>query len=292
MFDALGKHLCVVLALVAAPALLNAQPATSGTPSAEDATASGRLLFAPLIAHHVEPRVGFTRLVGEHRLRLDIGNSIDLVEFSDVFTDDRLAIGADFFTWTSLRQEGDFHFPVDAVDYLFGVNASWRHRITADAAVSARLRLSHISAHLVDGSYDKAANTWRDGQLPRVYSREFLDLIFAWEYRNILRLYGGGHYVYHIDPAHLGTLGLQAGAEIWWTNAIAPGVHLLAAYDVRLLDTGAARTAHALQAGVKLGHRHGSGVSIYLAGYHGPSQHGEYFDRIWSYWGPGMNVDF
>lgn len=286
------KFPSLLLLLAVAPWLVTAQPALPVSPSAGDADACGRLLFAPLVAHHVEPRVGFTRLVDERRLRLDIGNSVDLIGFSDVLTDDRLMIGADFFTWTSLRQEGDFHFPVDAVDYLFGVNASWRHRVSADAAVSARLRLSHISAHLVDGSYDKSAGAWRDGQLPRVYSREFVDLIFAWEYLNILRFYGGGQYVYHVDPATLGKLGVQAGAEFWWEDAITRGVHVLAAYDLRVLDNGATRTAHALQAGVRFGRRHGSGLSVFLAAYDGPSQHGEYFDRQWSYWGPGMNVDF
>ena len=34
----------------------------------------------------------------------------------------KLSFGADLFTYTLLRSQSDFHFPVDAVDYLFGVN--------------------------------------------------------------------------------------------------------------------------------------------------------------------------
>lgn len=252
----------------------------------------GRLLFPPLIAHHVEPRVGFTRLVEEERLRLDIGNAIDLLAFDRALGADRVAIGADFFTWTSLRQESDFHFPVDAVDYLFGINATWKKTLDASSVLSVRLRLSHISAHLVDGSYDPTTDHWRHGDPSRVYSREFLDLVVAWEYEAWLRFYGGGQYVYHIDPSELGKVGLQGGCEAVWRDAAGRGVNLYAAYDLRMLDNGETRAAHGFQAGVKLGPWRGSGLNLFVALYDGPSQHGEYHDRRWSYWGPGLNIDF
>ncbi len=280
------KVLFLLFCLAAYPAALFSQnhPVESDMQS--------RLLFPPLIANHVEPRVGMSRLVEEERLRLDIGNSIDLWNFEGLSAGDRLAVGADFFTWTSLRQEASFHFPVDAVDYLFGINASYLHPINASSALWLRLRLSHISAHLVDGSYDKTRAEWRDGDLPQVYSREFLDLVAAWEFEGFLRLYAGGQYIYHIDPADLGKLALQSGFEAVWRDAPARGVHLYAAYDFRLLDVGAVRSAHGCQVGAKLGSWRGSGVKLFLAYYHGPSQHGEYYDRMWSYWGPGLNVDF
>jgi Protein of unknown function (DUF1207) len=252
----------------------------------------GRLLFAPLIANYLEPRVGMSRLVGESRLRLDIGNSIDLFQFEGMNTGDRVAVGADFFTWTSLRQDADFHFPVDAVDYLFGLNAAYIHDLDDISSLSVRLRLSHISAHLVDGSYNKSTEEWRDGELPQVYSREFLEIIFAYEFDSFFRAYTGGQYIYHIDPADLGKLALEAGFEGVLRDGISGGIHLYIAYDFRLLDNGSVRSAHAMQAGVKFGPWRGSGINIFCAYYHGPSQHGEYYDRFWSYWGPGLNIDF
>jgi hypothetical protein len=258
----------------------------------QDRASSGRLLFRPLLAHHVEARVGFTHLVEEDRLQLDIGNSIDLLEFDGPLDTDRLAVGVDFFTWTSLRQEQGFHFPVDAVDYLFGLNATYLHRIDVQSTLSVRLRLSHISAHLVDGSYSRETGEWRDGQLPRIFSREFIDLLVAWEYLGVFRFYAGGQYIYHVDPRDLGPFGLQAGTEALWADALRTGFHLYAAWDLRLLDTGAMRAAHGLQLGGKIGDWRGGGVRLFLEWYHGPSRHGEYYDRIWSYWGYGFNVDF
>ncbi|MBE0644207.1 MAG: DUF1207 domain-containing protein [Bacteroidetes bacterium] len=280
------KVFIVLFCLAAFPAALFSQ--SSGDVSG----GQGRLLFPPLIAHHVEPRVGMSRLVEEERLRLDIGNSIDLLHFEGVREGDRGAVGADFFTWTSLRQEAAFHFPVDAVDYLFGVNASYRHDLDETSSVSARLRLSHISAHLVDGSYDKTTAAWRDADPPQVYSREFVDLVLAYDYSGMLRVYAGAQYIYHIDPAELGKYAMQAGVEAVWRDAPFDGVHLYCAYDLRILDNGAMRSAHGLQIGAKIGTWRGSGVNLFLAYYHGPSQHGEFYDRMWSYWGPGLNFDF
>lgn len=253
---------------------------------------AGRLLFPPLLAHHVEPRMGALKLNGEDRLRLDIGNAVDLWNFSDAHSGSLFAVGADFFTWTSLRQDKDFHFPVDAVDYLFGINASWRMAVNEQLVAGARLRLSHISAHLVDGSYDKSTAAWRDGREPLVYSREFIDLIASLDIGDNLRCYAGGQYIYHIDPADLGKFGVQAGAEAVYRDVFTDGMHLYAAYDFRTIDVHAVTAAHALQAGVKFGQMRGTGLNVFVALYHGKSQHGEYHDLTWSYWGPGFNVDF
>lgn len=278
--------LLLLCMLAAAPPLCSQTENQSAPPTAS------RLLFAPLIAHHLEPRVGMSRLVEEGRLRLDIGNSIDVLRWDGVFDGASVAAGADFFTWTSLRQEKDFHFPVDAVDYLFGLYASYRREIGEATAVSARLRLSHISAHLVDGSYVKEERRWRDDQLPRVYSREFIDLVVAVEYHEWLRVYGGGKYIYHIDPPDLGKWSPQGGVEAAWLHVLDSPAHAYVAVDARLLDVGGWDAALNVQAGVKIGDWRGTGLDLFVAYYHGKSQHGEYYDRMWSYWGPGFNIAF
>ncbi len=261
--------------------------------SPEKTTECGsRLLFPPLRAHHLEPRVGMSRLVEEERLRLDIGNSIDVFRWSDVFDGADISVGADFFTWTSLRQEKDFHFPVDAVDYLFGVFAAYRRPLSDEVVLSARLRLSHISAHLVDGSYVKPEQRWRDDQLPRVYSREFIDLVVAAEWQQWLRVYAGGKYIYHVDPADLGKWSPQTGIEAVWRDVADLAVHPYAAADVRFVDVHGWSAAVNVQLGVAIGRWRGAGVDVFVAYYHGMSQHGEYYDRHWSYWGPGFNVTF
>jgi len=257
-----------------------------------DDVAFSRLLFAPLIAHHVEARMGATRFVNEERLQLDIGNAVDIWRTKPGANSDHFAVGAECFTWTALRKDADFHFPVDAVDYMFGVNASWRRPLHGEHFVSARFRFSHISAHLVDGAYDKEDGTWRDGQLPRVYSREFLDIIAAYGLHEVFRIYAGFQYVYHIDPPTLGKLGAQAGMEISWTDVFLHVLHAYVAYDLRTVDVDAVTAAHSLQIGMKVGAWQGTGVRLFISVYHGKSIHGQYHEQTWSQWGPGFSIDF
>ncbi len=245
----------------------------------------------PLLAPPVEARMGTLVHANDNRLRLDAGNSVDLIRFHvSGCPAERLTLGADFFTYTSLRAQQNFHFPVDAVDYLFGANVSYALDCGA-LAYQGRLRISHISAHLVDGRYDKSSSLWIEGQLPRVYSREFFDLLGALD-AGWVRGYAGAQYLFHVDPPDLPRWSWQAGIECARRELFAAPVHLYAAYDLRLVSIRAYTAAHALQAGVKFGAWRGRGLDVYLAYYNGMNYHGEFYDQRAEYWGPGLSVEF
>lgn len=276
------RVLLLVMLVAASPLRLDAQD--------KDAPQS-RLLFEPVRASVLEPRVGAIIHAEDTRLRLDIGNAIDIFRFAPASAPSlRWALGAEFFTWTALRRTADFHFPVDAVDYLFGVYASAVHDVDAQLALEGRFRLSHISAHLVDGSYEKSTGSWRNGQLPRVYSREFFELLAAVRIDDQLRPYIGAQYIYHIDPPDLGQFALQLGID--YMPRLAAHVHPYIAYDLRLVTVGATSAVHAAQVGARLGSRHGAGLNVFLAWYSGLGEHGEYHDQRFTWWGPGFTVEF
>jgi len=279
-------YLLLVCTLI--PYLLPAQqqPSTSGIEFL-----AGGLNVPPLIASTYEPRVGFIFQAGNSDLRLDIGNSIDLISIP-AGLGSKLTFGADFFTWTALRQDENFHFPVDAVDYLFGLNLSYSEQLSSHNEFQARLRWSHISAHLVDGRYQKETADWREDQLPRVYSREYFELIAAIDYEHWLRPYLGVTYVYHIDPADLGKMVYQAGVEATLPHNEDCHLHPYIAYDFRLFEVGALAAAHSAQIGLKTGDWQGRGLNFFVALYSGMSFHGEYHDQRISYWGPGITIDF
>ena len=161
------------------------------------------LTVEPFTANTLEPKLGFLFHVSENAIRLDISNSMDVFRITNA--DDysknssEISMGVDMFTYTLLRGETNFHFPVDAVDYLFGLNACYK-KVTNDAEYGARFRFSHISAHLVDGHFDGTNFEWKDNHPPRVYSREFFELMPYYKV-NSLRVYGGLTYIFHIDPA-------------------------------------------------------------------------------------------
>ena len=101
-----------------------------------------KLNIQPFTANVIEPKVGFEFLLAKSEIRLNVGTSRDFYNVSD--ENSALSFGADFFTYSLLRSEKDFHFPVDAIDYLFGLNAGYKIK-DKDKEYGLRFRLSHIS---------------------------------------------------------------------------------------------------------------------------------------------------
>ena len=62
-----------------------------------------------------------------NKLRLDISTSRDIVKWYD--DDETISIGADLFTFTRLRSTDNFKFPVETIDYLFGLNAGYKKQL-------------------------------------------------------------------------------------------------------------------------------------------------------------------
>lgn len=243
------------------------------------------LQFQPLTANTFEPRVGLIWQANDNRLRLDIGNSIDLIQYNSGEPGKRLTIGSDFFTYTQLSGEKNFHFPVDAVDYLFGFNASYVDSLP-NGILSSRLRLSHISAHFVDGHYIGATGTWKDGLSPRVYSREFFDWTVAFSPSSGTRGYAGLYYLWHVDPTTLPQWMVYAGGE--YALPLTPMLHAYTAYQFTV--TGLL-PRHEFQAGFKLGSWSGRGTKFFFVLHRGNNIHGEYHDLPDNYSGLGFNID-
>src|SRR5687768_4058096 len=116
----------------------------------------------PLYAGKYEARIGGSFAPDAEKLRLDIGATVDVLTIRDssgvvgsiARERNRLSVGFDFFTWSRLRSETGFKFPVELIDYYFGFNSGLRlARIAGHQPLISeiRLRLGHISAHKVDG---------------------------------------------------------------------------------------------------------------------------------------------
>ena len=110
------------------------------------------LNIQPFTANILEPKAGFLFNLDNNKLRLDVSTSRDIVKWYD--DDETISVGADLFTFTRLRSTDNFKFPVETIDYLFGLNAGYKKQAEGNNEYGIRFRLSHISAHLVDGQYD------------------------------------------------------------------------------------------------------------------------------------------
>jgi hypothetical protein len=239
------------------------------------------LLFKPLIANPYEGRIGSIGDFKDKRLRLDIGTTFDLMSFPCAGS--IAAIGADFFTYTRLRSEGNFKFPVETSDYYFGVNYSMNLNFISERA-TARVRLAHISSHLVDG-YTFENKFLKE---PFVYSREFLDITFANYYKDF-RYYLGVNYVFSTKPKAPDPFIPQLGIE--YDYRINPWLAITMGYDFKLVGVdGKYASQNAIQAGLTFYTSSHYGIFVGAYYFSGRSIHGEFYNELDNYPGIGFQV--
>lgn len=245
------------------------------------------LNIQPFTAHFLEPKAGFQYLFDLEKVRIDIGTSHDIINWKD--ENNSFSFGADFFTYTRARSEDNFKFPVETVDYLFGVNGGYKYK-TETSEWGARLRFSHISAHLVDGYYDSEMNNWIVGREPFVYSKEFFELIAYYKIYGF-RVYGGITYNIHIVPDEIKKGIIHAGFDYYVTQIQTSLFTPFIAYDFILSGIDEYSGNNIISAGIKFGEPESRGFSILASYFSGKSVHGEFYYVSESYATIGINLD-
>ncbi|MHB8578757.1 MAG: DUF1207 domain-containing protein [Ignavibacteriaceae bacterium] len=268
-----------LLLLVAVPNFSFAQSSDTWFPN--------KLNIKPFTANILEARDGFSYLFGEQKIRLNAGLSSDIYQVQN--GNSTLSFGADIFTFTRLRSEDNFRFPVETIDYFFGINSGYKI-IQGAQEYGFRIRLSHISAHLVDGSYDGQDSVWRNGRAPFVYSREFIEVLPFYKI-NSFRVYGGFTYLFHRIPATIGKGIYQAGFDYYMVNLAGNNVTPFLADDFKLTEIVKYTGNNVIEAGIKFGSYDGKGFSILLSYTSGKSIHGLYYDLNENYASLGFNFD-
>ena len=287
-------RLASVIVMLVFPAMSSAQP------ESETRVSFVRLKFDGPYAGKYEPRVGASWETTGDRLRLDIGTAVDLFEIhSDpVYLEGeggafQTWLGTEFFTWTRLRGTSSFKFPVEAVDYFFGIYGVARYWSDAERITSLRLRASHISAHLVDG--DPSFTSPQQEYF--TYSREFLDLLVAHEgpfyVRDMrLRLHAGAEWLFHVIPDTLGVLTPYAGFDLSWSPQVLQPVSFEAGYQARLNAELEPAGEHLARIGMRHAGMWRSGILLEAGYYSGRSQYGQHFGEREEYFSFGFGIDF
>lgn len=287
------KHLirAALLAAVAACSPLCAAQAESAIKPSFDT------LFEPLLADPMQPHIAVMPKLDERELQLDIGTSADLYQ-NDSKT---FAAGVDFATWSQLRRSNNFKFPVDTIDYLFGVNATWKHKLENSSlpfdTMTTKLRLSHISAHFEDGHTDDTG-AWLHpeeaplGVIPFTYSREFINVTTALSAPGH-KVYLGYQYMFHTLPAHISPHSIQAGAEVGlpYNTYLAADFKLLPVWDREKEKSDAFRGTWNIQAGMRLSSIGLDNVRVACSYFSGISRQGMYLNKSESFTSLGMIID-
>lgn len=264
----------------------------------------------PRAARHA-PRIGGAVEDGGERVRLDIGGTVPLYSRTvDLRSDDHsglqpeeagrplvpaLAFGVDFFTWSRLASESNFKFPVEAIDYYFGLYAGREFGYVSEGILFGTLRIAHISAHLVDGEERFA----QSGFEPFVYSREFVDVgfgihaFFGEEDHGLrsgaVRGIVGGRWLFHTIPDTIGRFRPSIAVESEYQPQRSLPVTILAGGEVGLNTELETTLESSLRLGLKLSGIYSNGL-ILEAGYtSGTSHYGQYIDRAEEYFWFGFS---
>lgn len=254
------------------------------------------LQFAPLRADIQEARIGIFKFLNNSGMKVDVGNSIDLLRYSTSDRDVRFTVGIDFMAYAFTTGREGLRLQIDAIDGFFGGNISaTKGRPGGD--VQARLRILHHSAHLVDGAYSITSNGWVDNRQPIPFTQDFGELTLAHRVHSeigTIRYYGGISYATLVRPADVQRLAYMAGIEIAKPigSLLIQPANLYAVYHVSLTGTPAYAASHQIQIGMKFGEWYEKGPTIFLAYYSGRNMFGEYYFEQLSTIGMGFTVEF
>jgi hypothetical protein len=254
-------------------------------------------LFAPLRANIEEPRIGVLKFLDAAEMKVDIGNAIDV--FGLNYETFKLTAGIDFMAYAFTTGAQGLRLQIDALDGFFGGDLSGILFLSKEEQLQIRMRILHLSAHMVDGHYLPASNSWIDNRAPIPFTRDFGELTIAHVLTpsfGILRYYGGLSYATLVRPAAIRRFAFLAGYEIvcdrlFGTVADKP-TNIYFAHHIGVMGIPAYTTTNTIQAGVKFGRWFERGPSFYIEYYAGMHMFSEYFNERLRTIGLGFTVDF
>lgn len=258
------------------------------------------LNFLPLRANSQEAKIGVLYYPENANLKVDIGNTMDLLSFQFPESKSKLNFGIEFMAYASVIGYEQLRLQIDAVDGFFGGNATYTQPLD-DNLLSFRFRFIHNSAHLVDGNYwvHPYPRDWTKPGGPIAFTRDFAELIAA---NNIhlqnydLRYYGGAAFSLRIRPSTLKRFSALAGFEIHSDKIIGKlfdkPVNVFLAHNINYAGLPDYTFTNQSQLGVKFGNWESKGILFYFSFYSGNNMFSEYFDERIDKVAFGFAVDF
>ncbi len=238
----------------------------------------------PFVSNHEETRLGLEQELGSSRLRIGIGGSLDLLEFTSA--SDTIRIGADLCAYALSSTISGVLFKIAAADGLFAMHLTY----TNGSPWSFRFRAIHLSGHMVDGNYNTAARAWYDGREPFNFTRNYGELVAArsgFLGSSTYRAYTGVSYAIWVRPTAIRTVSSLHGIEMRFPGN--PAVYV--AYNLTLLGIPAVVGSNTIEAGVKLGAWGGRGVRLYIRYYAGLETFGAFYNERREFIGAGFGFD-
>ncbi|MBA4312560.1 MAG: hypothetical protein C0417_08010 [Chlorobiaceae bacterium] len=258
------------------------------------------LQFPPLKTNIDEPRVGLVRFLDRAEMKVELGNTIDLIEYRPVNNNLIFRVGIDFFAYAYVKDSKGLYLQIDAIDGFFGGNITVAGTDSFSKPM-ARLRIFHHSAHLADGNYwiHTYPRDWTKIGGPIPFTRDLGELVLLHHLNygmEQLRYYGGISYSTLNRPAEFKRLAGLAGIEFTTSrlnlSIFKQNISPFISYTMNMTGAPKYFPSHHAEVGFKIGDPYGKGINIYISYYSGRHMFGEYYDQRLETIGAGFNVDF
>lgn len=252
----------------------------------------------PLRASFREARIGVMMYTDNLNLKVDLGNSIDLLAFEFPSRKMRLTFGMEFMAYALATSYEGNRLQIDALDGFFGGSAALSLGDKTNRDI-IRLRIIHNSAHLADGHYDLKENKWINDIKPIPFTRDFGELLIG-QQKQInhwhLRYYIVPTYATLVRPVSIKKWSLSGGFEIANEKIIGElfehKTNIFIALHSFTMGTPSYQLTTNFMTGVKFGQWNSKGVLFYLSYYYGNDIFSEYYYNRISRLGVGFFVDF
>lgn len=169
-------------------------------------------------------------------------------------------------------------------DFFAALQGSYRAK-----DLSTIFRIFHQSSHLGDEFLLR-------NRIDRVnLSFEGVDLKLSYRVFNWLRLYGGGAYLFNVDPSDLKAWSTQGGIELqtpwrFWRDS----TRFVTALDLQNRQENKWSTEISVRGGLQFERPQSfmRKISLLFEYYKGHSPNGQFFNEKIEYFGPGLHLDF
>jgi hypothetical protein len=245
-------------------------------------------LFQPLIADPKQPRffVSFLRFksldVQYNMASVGFGETFGMYRFFGDHEGNGLQLNVEGALFAQFNMDTPSYDLINA-DYTIGIPVTYR---LGDN--SLRLRIYHQSSHLGD-EFLQSVNPPERVNL----SYEAIDAIYAREWRE-WRVYGGGEYLVHKEPADLEPMIAHWGIEYYGNKPLVWNGRLIAGVDMKSFEEHNWSVDTSVKAGLEFGHSNPGQRRLRLMAvwYKGYDPHGQFYNNKVEYYGLEVSLGF
>jgi hypothetical protein len=245
-------------------------------------------LFRPLLADPKQPQffVNINRLkssgVRYTVASVGFGETFGMYRFFGSCEGDGLQLSVEGALFAQFNMEAPSHDLINA-DYTIGIPATYRYGDN-----SLRFRIYHQSSHLGD-EFLQSVNPPERINL----SYEAIELIYSREWHG-WRVYGGGEYLIHKEPADLKPMSAHWGIEYRGSKPLLWNGRLVGGVDMKSFE----EHNWAIDTSVKFGLEFGQSnpgqrrVRLMAEWYKGFDPRGQFYNNKVDYYGIGVSLGF